>query len=246
MGNLPMCLRLAAGVNVKARFRRLSLFFLLEWEWPICCTIMSSSDSDRDEWKGLWDAREAALTAVLGETDGMVLHAMIPFMLGGQADVVCFRKHITGRVAVTCELLGEPSQKRNDLGTYELMIAHRDDNDWGPDVISRLARYTCDAVIEPGDTMDIGSAVPKGSTITAFLFLEYARFKFAGEDAGLLLCLGITADELKACRAGKRDEVLAALKQAGFYPYTDLSRPSVVQPSGIGGSWRKFRRGLGG
>ena len=195
---------------------------------------MAATGEQPDDWKQTWDAREAVLVSVLGETDGMVLHAMIPFHLGGQADVICFRKHIPGRVAATCELLGEASQIKNELGAYELMIAHRDDNDWGPNIIARLARYTCDARLEPGHTMDIATAVPKGSTIAGFLFCAYARFTYRGQDAGLLLCLGITADELEQCKAGRRDEVLSALKAAGVYPYTDLSRRSVLQPPGDG------------
>ena len=196
---------------------------------------MAAPDEQRDDWKQTWDAREAALKSVLGETDGMVLHAMIPFHLGGQADVICFRRHIPGRVAATCELLGEQSQIRNGLGTYELMIADRDGNDWGANLISRLARYTCDARLEPGHTMDIAAAVPKGSTIAGLLFCEYARFRYRGEDAGLLLCLGVGAEELEQCKGGKRDDVLAALKAANVYPYTDLSRRPVPRPRGGGG-----------
>src|SRR5438128_21044 len=118
-----------------------------------------------DEWKRTWDARKAALESVLGPAEGTVLHAVIPFHLGGEADVLSFRKLIGGRVAATCELLGEPSQKRNLQGTFELAIAQRDGNNWGPNIISKLARYTCDAVLQPGQTMEIGSAVPAKSTI---------------------------------------------------------------------------------
>lgn len=195
---------------------------------------MAATEGQSGDWKSTWAAREAALKSALGESDGMVLHAMIPFRLGGQADVICFRKHITGRVAATCELLGDEGQIKNELGTYELMIAHRDDNDWGPNVISRLARYTCDARLEPGHTMEIGPAVPKGATIAGFLFCDYARIKYRGQDAGLLLCLGITAGELERCKSGGRDEVLTALKSAKVYPYTDLSRSSVLRRCGGG------------
>src|SRR5579862_2897508 len=97
-----------------------------------------------DEWKRTWNARQAALESVIGPADDMVLHAVVPFHLGGQADVLSFRKHIAGRVVETCELLGEPPQKRNVQGTFELAIVHRDDTDWGPKIISKLARYTCD------------------------------------------------------------------------------------------------------
>jgi len=181
-----------------------------------------------DSWQQIWDERKAALESVLGKSDDMVLTAFLPFHLGGQADVLLFHKHIAGRVAATCVLLGEPSQKKNELGVFELMVAHRDENDWGPQVISKLARYTCDACLKPGDTMEIGPAVPTGSTIAGFLFLDYSRFKFQGIDAGLLLCIGITADELAVCKQGKPQEVLDALKTAQVYPYTDLFRASAL------------------
>jgi hypothetical protein len=76
--------------------------------------------------------------------------------------------------------------------------------------------------------MDIGPAVPEDSQITAFLFFEYAKFTVRDRPAGLLLCVGITAEELEACRDGRRLEVEEALKKAGVYPYTDLDRDSVL------------------
>ena len=76
--------------------------------------------------------------------------------------------------------------------------------------------------------MSIGSQSPKESSIEALLFLEFGRFEIQGRKAGLLLCVGITADELVACRAGRRGEVEEMLHQQGVYPYTDLFRKSVV------------------
>ena len=189
---------------------------------------MTKSPNNDSRWKEMWDARLAALVSELGETDGRVLHAPVPFHCGGFADVVRFPKHVSGCVSATCELLGESAQKKNQLGTFELMIAHRDDSDWGPRVISRLARYTCDAVIEPGHTLDLGGSVPKGSTIAAFFFADYRRFQFEGENAGLLLCIGITADEVALARSRKQQKLFDALKAANVYPFTDLVRPSVL------------------
>jgi len=197
-----------------------------------------------DSWQRMWDARKAVLESVLGPAEDTVLHAMVPFHLGGQADVLSFRKHLPGRLSATCELLGEPSQKQNVIGNFELVVAHRDENEWGPNVISKLARYTCDAQLEPGHTMGIGTAVPKKSTIAAFFFVDYKRIKFEGIDAGLLLCIGLTSDELTACQKGRRKEVYDALVARGVFPYTDLFRESVLKPSG-GGFWRRLTGGGG-
>jgi Suppressor of fused protein (SUFU) len=196
---------------------------------------------DDDEWNRVWAARQAALESVLGPAENSVLHAVIPFELGGNADVLCFRKLIGEQIAATCELLGEPSQTPNSQGTYELAIAHRDENQWGPNIIAKLARYTCDAVLEPGETMDIGPAVPAKSTIAAFLFDDFKRMSYEGQDAGVLLCIGLTADEAAACLRGNRQEVYDALKAQNVFPYTDLFRPSVLKPRG--GFWRRLTGG---
>ncbi|MDB5324590.1 MAG: hypothetical protein JWM57_159, partial [Phycisphaerales bacterium] len=197
---------------------------------------------DDGEWKQMWDARKGALESALGPADDGVFTAMPPFYLGGAADVLPFSQHVPGRMFATCGLLGEESQKPNIIGTYELAIAHRDDSSWGPNIISRLARYTCDAELQPGQTMSIGTAVPAKSTIAAFFFDDYRRFKFEGIDAGLVLCIGLTADELDACQNGRRQEVYDALKAAGVYPYTDLFRPSVLKPK-KGGLWNRLTGG---
>jgi hypothetical protein len=188
----------------------------------------SSADDDKDEWTLWWDARLAAMEAVLGKSDDMVGHATIPFQIGGAADIVYFHKHMKGIVSVTAELIGCDEQIKNRLGNYELMICQRQKDDWGDSLISQLAQYTLEAKLEPGETMDIGSAVPDGATITALLFFKYATSRVRGCKCGLLLCLGITADELAAAHAGRRDAVEQALVESGVYPFTDLSRKSVL------------------
>ncbi len=191
------------------------------------------TDETSDDWQIWWDARVVAIESVLGKSEDIVGHAVIPFHLGaavgGAADIIYFRKHIPGIIAVTCELIGCDDQVPNQLGNYELMICQRDDAEWGANIISQLANYTLEAVLQPGDTMDIGPATPEGSTLAAFLFCEYARFEVRGRRAGLLLCLGITEDELEACRKGRHIEVEAALRSAGTYPFTDLFRKSVLE-----------------
>ncbi len=192
---------------------------------------MSNSTPDT-EWQQQWDERVQLLERQFGSSDGVVGHSPIPFYFGadagGAADILYFRHWKPGVLSVTANLLGEVSQVRNALGWYELAICHRTDEAWGPSLISRLAHYTLDSPLEPGDTMDIGSAVPEGSSIRALLFLELCRFVFRGEQAGVLLCIGITSEELHACRESGSSAVYKHLVSDGAYPYTDLSRKPVV------------------
>jgi len=191
-----------------------------------------SDAEDQDEWSRLWAARKTVLELALGPATDKVFHALVPLQLGGSADVLEFPQHTSGSTYVTADLVGDSGQPENSLGQYELMICTRQRDDWAPNLISRLATYTLESVLEPFETMDIGSAVPPGSTVTALLFIEpdlpSNEYLVAGQRCGLLLCLGITPSELQACFEGRVGEVLAALKAKGIFPHTDLHRESVV------------------
>jgi hypothetical protein len=187
-----------------------------------------------DEWEVWWDARVSAMERLFGPADQIVGHAVVPLDfgpdVGGAADVIYFRQHISGILTVTCELIGRDDQVPSKLGNYELAICSRTDKTWGGNVISRLANYTLHTPLNPGETMDISSAVlPDGATVTAFLFLEYRQFKIRDRKAGILLCIGVTAEELALCRTGKCKAVEKALRNQGVYPFTDLARASVLE-----------------
>ena len=189
---------------------------------------MAEEKTAAEDW---WDDRLAALESVLGPSDGMVTHSGVPSGAGyaaGGPDIVHFRSHVAGVVHATCEMIGLDAQIPNRLGNYELAICHRDEEDWGVRLIASLAHYTFDERLEPGHTMDLGDAAPAGATISALLFLAFARFVVRRRKAGVLLCIGITAGELAACRNGGARRVEKALRAAGVYPFTDLRRPSVI------------------
>jgi hypothetical protein len=182
-----------------------------------------------DEWEEQWKQRQSALEALFGKSSDHVLHAVYPFALGGQADVLMFPHHQGGTLYVTADLTGEESEQpgNENWAQYELAIAHRVDQGWGPKVISRLARYTIETPLLPGETMDIGSAVPQPSEIAAFLFDKYGDFTLNGRKCGVLLCVGITARELSACFKVGTAAVVEELRQNRVFPFTDLQRGNV-------------------
>jgi hypothetical protein len=75
--------------------------------------------------------------------------------------------------------------------------------------------------------MDIAAAVPQPSAITAFVFAEYGTFRLQGESCGVLLCVGITADELQMAFEVGSTALLERLRGAGVFPFTDLTRDTV-------------------
>jgi Suppressor of fused protein (SUFU) len=176
--------------------------------------------NNHDDWEEVWNARLQALEQVLGPCT-QTYHAPLPFALGGQADVVAFGKHLQGVVYVTAELTG----KREALyADYELMICDRGQDTWGANAISCMAAYTQEARISAGDTMDIDSAAPKGSTITALIFDNYSTFALFGETYDLRLCIGITKEELQFKMKYGSSALLERLKREKIYPFTDFDR----------------------
>ena len=180
--------------------------------------------SGKDDWEEVWDARADALAQVLGAGHNQVFHARHPFALGGQADVMAFHHHLDGVVYVTAELTGKPDAC---YAGYDLMICHRAPQDWGPNVISRLAPYTQQAYIGSGESMDIDDATPADSRIKAFIFDTYATFSLFGRENELRLCIGITKAELQYKMEHGPERLLEVLKRHGVYPFTDLGRDSV-------------------
>jgi hypothetical protein len=189
--------------------------------------------TEESDWQKVWDARIAALVPILGKPTDSVYHATVPMYLGGFADVLAFPSYVAGMTYATAELTGEDvGQLPSSLGNYELMICFREDHPRGADMISRLARHTCEAKLEAGQTMDLPDFF-KGSVIKALLFAQPSekpvQFDLLGQRCGLLLCIGITAEELALKQSSGSATLLARLKQRGVFPYTVLQRESVAK-----------------
>ena len=191
-----------------------------------------SERPETEDWKEIWDARLAALKRVLGRPTDKVYHATLPMYLGGFADVLPFPDFVSGMTYVTADLTGENvGQLPSSLGNYELMVCVREELPKAADMISRLARYTTEASLEPGSTMDLPDFF-RGSVIKALFFThprEYpVQFEFLGQQYGLLLCIGITSEELAFKHANGSGKLLSSLWHSGVFPYTVLQRKSVV------------------
>ena len=182
------------------------------------------SAADEDDWQEVWDARAEALARVLGPAHDQVFHALVPLAFGGHADVMVFKQHLDGVVYVTADLTGKPDACSSD---YELMICHRSAQNWGPNILSKLAPYSQKKPIGAGHSMDIGSATPAASPIRAFLFDTYGTFTLFGRENELRLCIGITKPELEYKLQHGSQKLLELLKRHNVYPFTDLERDSV-------------------
>lgn len=148
------------------------------------------------------------------------------------APVLHFLGPDAGSVFVTGTLVESPGQQRNKIWPrYELMICSRTDDPDAVALLRRLAPYTLQTPLNLGETLDLESP-PAGSTITSLLFTTPSvplPFTVDGLQAGIVLCVGITEAELRfRWETDDPDALLRKLKDAGVFPYTDWTRPSVV------------------
>lgn len=188
--------------------------------------------NDRSDWQERWDIRLAALESVLGKADETILHAAVPFSAGfeagGGADVLQFHQAFEGVAYVTAELIGNPSLVKADFGGYELAIVHRQESDWCPNLISRLAYYCLEERLNPGETMALGDGAPSDSSLVALFFTKLGTFEVRGDPSGILSCIGITQSELDTSLRHGSAELEQRLRSEGIYPFTDFNRPSVA------------------
>lgn len=210
------------------------------------------------------EAKDAALREAIGPMHEMVLHAIIPYAIGGALDLYPFHYARGGTVYATQEVMDpNPANgpKRNKLGRYELVACLRkafthstkdsgattddDDSDTprgpareGDRLISRvlnpIARYSAMAVLQPGETAEIPEAEhaqpgdPDNLYILFDQFETRNEFTVLGERCGLLLCMAIHKSECDFARTKSGKELIARLKAAGVYPYSDLLRRPVA------------------
>jgi hypothetical protein len=196
------------------------------------------------------DEKQRALDAALGPMEETVIHAIIPYFLGGSLDLYPYRRHIPGTVYVTQELFtpdvrSRPKKPRD--GWFELAIAYRDSGQeafknatsetdgempasvgLASDLLNPLARYSEMAALGPGETAELPGEDDQPGACVVFDRLECGAMSAGGTPFFLLLVIQVHPNELAMARSKGSAALLSALKQNGYYPYSDLDRPSVA------------------
>jgi hypothetical protein len=192
-----------------------------------------------------YELKSQGLERVLGKSHDMVGHAIIPFDIGGTVDMYYYLNGIKGTGFATMELIQPdgtgPMPNRN--GTFELVAFTKlnyvaDTTETIPfNLIERrtcgtftaIAAYSLEAKLEPGETLEI----PGGEDNTCIIFDEYKpankEFRIGKKEHGLLLVMEIFRDEMEYAMENGSAELFRKLKAKGYYPYSDLDRPSVLE-----------------
>lgn len=199
------------------------------------------SEKLAQEW---YDEKTAMMVDVLGAEHDVVMHAIIPYAIGGGLDLYYFPNGAAGTAIATKELSEIPGEgSSNDIfDCYELVMftrhsidlddAHNESTPFGRAHISInailgcIARYSAEASLNPNETCEF----PEDFETIGGRCLIFDSYGFEGDHAefGLLAIIEIRRSEMDFARKYGGEQLLNKLKGAGHYPYSDMDRPAVA------------------
>lgn len=194
-----------------------------------------------------WDERKSALMeASLGAEHTMVMHAIIPYAIGGFLDLYYYPNGLPGTAIATKELSELPNEgPSNDLyRCYELTMftKHRLDLDEAKDegtefgrahsninaILNPIARYSSQAKLNPNETCEFPAEM-RGVGGKCLIFGDYASHSDdLVERFGLLAIIEIFRSEMEYARKNGGARLFELLRAKGHYPYSDLDRDPVA------------------
>lgn len=205
------------------------------------------SDEGNEARAQQWGERKSALMeASLGKEHDMVMHALIPFYIGGSLDLYYYPNGVPGTAVATKELSELPNEgPANDVyRSYELVMftrhpldldAARDENtDFGRThmnisaILNLIARYSAEATLNPNETCEF----PADMEVVGGKCLIFDGYACHSDDLaerfGLLALIEVFRSETDFARKHSGAQLIERLKAKGHYPYSDLDRNPVV------------------
>ena len=206
-----------------------------------------AADSGDDEVTSRWyDRKSRLMEASLGQEHDMVMHALIPYAIGGALDLYYYPHGLPGTAIATKELSDlEHEGVSNDVcGSYELVMftRHPLDLEAAKDestpfgrahaninaILNLIARYSAEAKLNPNETCEFPADMEQVGG-KCLIFDGYAAHADEnGERFGLLAIIEIFRSEMEFARKRGGAKLIGKLKSRGHYPYSDLDRKPVA------------------
>lgn len=198
-------------------------------------------DSDSsDEW---YDYKSRFMESILGPEHDMVMHAMLPYGLGGSLDLYYYPNGIEGTGIATKELSDGPGEgsSNEQFETYEFVMFTRypvslDDvrkkhTPFGNvhasinAILNCMAPYSTQATLNAHDTCEFPADMERLGG-RCLIFDSYKLEEPA--PFGLMLIMEVHRSEMEFARNIGCEQLIENLKAAGYYPYSDMEREPVV------------------
>ena len=181
----------------------------------------------------------------LGAEHDVVMHAIIPFDVGGALDLYYFPNGIEGTAIATKELSHAHAESpANDVfEKYELVmftrhkldldLAHDENSAFGKAhqniarILNPIAHFSQQATLNPFETCEFPEEMEDvgGKTL---IFDAYGEETATKRSFGLLAVIEVFRSEMEFARKNNSQKLLHILKERGHYPYSDLDREPVV------------------
>lgn len=204
------------------------------------------TDADQQAWNAWYEHKSALMEQSLGKEHDMVMHAIIPFAIGGALDLYYYPNGIPGTAVATKELCETPNEGSSNkvYQSYELVMFTRhplnlDDAKNGAmpfgkahdninRVLNPIARYSAQATLNPNETCEFPADMEDVGG-KCLIFDGYAHHNDdVAKDFGLLAVIEIFRSEMDFARSNGGARLIEKLKLAGHYPYSDLDRKPVA------------------
>jgi hypothetical protein len=204
------------------------------------------ADAEGEAGERWYERKSAMMEKMLGKEHDMVMHAIIPYAIGGGLDLYYYPNGAPGTAVATkelSELPGEGSSNRV-FRCYELVMftrhaidldaARDEDTPFGKAhsainaVLNRIAPYSAQASLNPNETCEFPADMPKvgGRCLIFDGYPSYSEDKPA--EFGLLAVIEVFPSEMAFARKNGGAALFLRLKAKGHYPYSDMEREPVA------------------
>jgi hypothetical protein len=200
-----------------------------------------TSDADNEELLKRWYERKSALMeASLGKEHDILMHAVIPYYVGGALDLYYYLNGLPGTAIATKELCELPNAgPSNDMfRRYELVMftKQRLDIDAANDestafgrqhqniktILNLVAPYSTEVTLNPNDTCEL-----VGGQCVFFVGYACHADDMVGS-FGLLAVIEVFRSEMEYAQRRGTPRLIERLKSEDYYPYSDLDREPVA------------------
>lgn len=204
-----------------------------------------SEDNEEEVAQEWYDRKSALMESVLGAEHDMVMHAIIPYAIGGGLDLYYYPNGIPGTAVATkeCSELPDEGSTNDVFDVYELVMITRhqlsldDSRDESTSfgkahaninaILNCIAPYSAEATLNPNETCEFPEDMETLGG-KCLIFDAYGEQSKEKSPFGLLVVIEVFRSEMNFARKKGGAKLLAKLKQAGHYPYSDLDREPVV------------------
>jgi hypothetical protein len=192
------------------------------------------------------DDKSRHMETILGKEHDMVMHAIIPYAVGGGLDLYYFPNGISGTAVATKELSELPGQgsSNGNFKCYELAMftKHQLNLDEAKDsgtsfgrahsninsILNILAPFSASATLNKFETCEFPQDMEKVGG-KCFIFDAYGLPEDASrQQFGVMVAIEIHRSEMMYARERGGASLLSLLRQHGYYPYADLDRDPVA------------------